>query len=277
MADLSPKDVMKLRNQTGLPMMDCKAALAESGGDFAKAEEILRKKMKGKLDKRTDRAAGQGRIEVTSNPDAGVAAIIELRAETDFTAKSDKFIETAKKLAELALQASSGAVTATAAMSAAIDDLRASTGENCSLARAHKVSGETGTTAFGRYVHHDGKTGVLVQATGSINDETLREICMHITAAVPRPQGISAKDVPADVVEKERRFRIEQAMESGKPKEIAEKMVEGGMRKFFEEIALLEQPWVRDPAKRIKELVGPNAQIISFFRWQVGETEAPAA
>ncbi len=271
MTEISAKDVMDLRNRTGLPMMDCKSALMEAKGDKTLAEEILRKRLKGKMEKRTDRAAGEGRIEVAYNIAAGVGAIVELRAETDFTAKSEKFVGAAKSLAKMALEAGSGAVAATAAMSAMVDDLRAATGENCSFARGHKVMGETGTTGFGSYVHHDGKTGVLVQATGSINDETLREVCMHITAAVPRPAGISAKDVPADVVEKERRFRIEQAMESGKPKEIAEKMVEGGMRKFFEEIALLEQPWVRDPTKKIKDIVGPKAQIVSFFRWQVGE------
>lgn len=271
MSEISAKDVMDLRNRTGLPMMDCKAALSEAKGDKTLAEDILRKKLKGKMEKRTDRAAGEGRIEVAMNPDSGVASIIELRAETDFTAKSEKFVSAARKLAEQALEAKSGSVAPTESMTALVDDLRAATGENCSFARGHKVTGESGTTAFGRYVHHDGKTGVLLQATGSINDETLREICMHITAAVPRPAGISAKDVPQDVVDKERRFRIEQAMESGKPKEIAEKMVEGGMRKFFEEIALLEQPWVRDPTKTIKELVGPKAQILSFFRWQVGE------
>lgn len=269
--EISAKHVMDLRNRTGLPMMDCKQALTEAKGDIAVAEDILRKKMKGKMEKRTDRAAGEGRIEVAHNMDSGVGAIIELRAETDFTAKSEKFVSGAKRVAELALLAHAGAVEATPQISAVVDDLRAATGENCSFARGHKVAGESGTTAYGRYVHHDGKTGVLVQATGSINDETLREVCMHVTAAVPRPAGISARDVPQDVIDKERKFRIDQAMESGKPKEIAEKMVEGGMRKFFEEVALLEQPWVRDPTKKIKDIVGPKAQIISFFRWQVGE------
>jgi elongation factor Ts len=271
MAEITAKDVMNLRNRTGLPMMDCKAALAEAGGNVEAAEEILRKKLKGKMEKRTERAAGEGRIAVAINADAGVASIIELRAETDFTARSEKFVGAAQDLARLALSAYAGDVAPTPEMQRVLDDLRAATGENCSLARGHKVAGETGTTAFGSYIHHDGKTGVLVQAVGSIGDETLREICMHITAAVPRPAGISAADVPADVVEKERRFRVAQAMESGKPKEIAEKMVEGGMRKFFEEVALLEQPWVRDPSKRIKDLVGPDAQIVAFFRWQVGE------
>ncbi|MFN0131028.1 MAG: translation elongation factor Ts [Phycisphaerales bacterium] len=272
MPEINPKDVMKLRNDTGLPMMDCKAALAETKGDFEAAKDWLRKKLKGKMDKRTERAAGEGRIAVATNVDSGVAAIIELRAETDFTAKNEKFVSTAKKIAELAIEGTSGAVTPTAAMTALVDEMRITTGENCALARAHKITGETGTTAFGVYIHHDGKTGVLIQATGSINDTTLKDVAMHIAASPTRPLGVTAKDIPPDVIERERKFRIDQAIESGKPKEIAEKMVEGGMRKFFEEIALLEQPYIRDETKRIKDIVGPKAQIIGFYRWQVGET-----
>lgn len=271
MSEINAKDVMNLRNRTGLPMMDCKAALAEAKGDVEKAEEILRKKLKGKMEKRTDRAAGEGRIGISINEASGVATIVEVRCESDFTAKSEKFVAGVQKIADLAQNAHAGAVSATPEINAVIDDLRASTGENASLARGHKVIGETGTTAYGRYVHHDGKIGVLVQALGSISDETLRQVCMHVTAAVPPPLGISANDVPADVVEKERRFRIEQAMESGKPKEIAEKMVEGGMRKFFEEIALLEQPFVMDPTKKVKDIIGGKAQVVEFYRWRVGE------
>ncbi len=269
MAEINSKDVMNLRGRTGLPLMDCKSALAEAAGDMDKAEEILRKKLKGKMDLKTSRAAGEGRIAIARTREA--AAIIELRAETDFTAKNEKFVGAAQKVADLAIESHAGGVAATPAMQAVIDELRISTGENVSFARGHKLVQDPGSGAFGSYVHHDGKTGVLVQAEGSISDETLREICMHVTAAHPRPVGITAKDIPADVIEKERRFRLEQAMESGKPKEIAEKMVEGGMRKFFEEVALLEQPWIKDQNKKIKDLVGPKAQVLAFFRWQVGE------
>ena len=268
--EVNAKDVMNLRNRTGLPMMACKAALAEASGDVEKAEELLRKQLKGKMEARTDRAAGEGRIAIHSTGEA--AAIVEIRAETDFTAKSEKFVGACKKVAELAaLEGHAGDVPVASKMTALIDDVRISTGENCSYARGHKFVQDPGTGAFGSYVHHDGKTGVLIQAEGSISDETLRQVCMHITAAVPRPQGISANDVPANIVEKERRFRIEQAMESGKPKEIAEKMVEGGMRKFFEEVALLEQPFVMDQTKKIKDIVGAKARIVAFLRWQVGE------
>ena len=269
---ISAKDVMALRNRTGLPMMACKKALTEADGDAERAEEILRKSLKGKMETKVDRAAGEGRIGIAVTGDGTAAAIVELKAETDFTAKNDKFIDGTKKLAELALQASgAGEVDATAEMGAIIDDLRITTGENISLGRAHKVSGESGKTAFGSYVHHDGKTGVLLHAEGSINDETLRQVCMHITAAFPRPVGVTSDDIPADVVEKERAFRISQAEESGKPREIAEKMVEGGMRKFFAEIALLEQPFVMDTAKKIKDIVGGDAGVVGFYRWEVGE------
>ena len=145
----------------------------------------------------------------------------------------------------------------------------AAAGHRLRLARGEKLVGAPGAFAF--YVHHDGKTASLVQAKASADETVLKDVCMHVVAAVPRPQGLSASEVPAPVVEKERKFRIEQAMESGKPKEIAEKMVEGGMRKFFEEIALLEQPFVKDPTKKIKDIVGGADKLVAFRRWQVGE------
>ncbi|HMN39289.1 MAG TPA: translation elongation factor Ts [Phycisphaerales bacterium] len=272
MAEISATDVMKLRNQTGLSMMECKRAMVEAGGDLLKAEDILRKSMKGKMDTKVDRVAGEGRIAVAVSPNGDAATIVELRAETDFTAKNEKFIAVTDRVAHIALAASSGDVPVMPEMTRMIDELRISTGENVSYARGHKVSGAQGKTAFGSYVHHDGKKGVLLVAEGDVNDQTLRNICMHIVAAVPTPKGVNAQDVPADIVERERKFRVEQAMESGKPKEIAEKMVEGGMRKFYEEVALVEQPFVMDPTKKVRDIVGPKATIIEFFRFQVGET-----
>ena len=267
MADISAKDVMALRNKTGLSMMECKKALVETGGDQEAAEDFLRKKMKGKMDTRTDRIAGEGRVAISVN-DAG-ASIVEIRAETDFTAKNDQFIAATDKVAQMALEAGEGAVEPTDGMKATIDEIRISTGENASIARVHKVARTSGD-AFGTYVHHDGKTGVLIHANGDIGDDVLRQICMHVTAAVPRPMGVTADEIPADLVEKERKFRIEQAMESGKNQEIAEKMVEGGMRKFYSEVALLEQDFVMEPSKKIKDLLG-GASIKAFYRWQVGE------
>ena len=268
MAEISAKDVMALRNRTGLAMMECKKALTEAGGDPEKTEELLRKKLKGKMETKVDRAAGEGRIEVAVAGDNSAAAIVELKAETDFTAKNDKFIDATKKLAEMAV--SSGSPEPTDEMKAVVDDLRISTGENISIGRIEQLGGTAGSTVYGRYVHHDGKTGVVVQGEGDLSEEVLRQIAMHITAAVPRPLGVSPDEIPTDVVEKERQFRISQAVESGKPQEIAEKMVEGGMRKFFAEVALLEQAFVMDPSKSIKELLG-SATVSSFRRWEVGE------
>ena len=270
MAEINAKDVMNLRNKTGLSMMACKAALAEAGGNPEKAEELLRKQLKGKMDTRTDRAAGEGKVAILLNADRSQAAIVEIRAETDFTAKSEKLGESMTKVLAEVLKAPAGPVATNPVISAALDEVRISTNENCSYARGEKLQGVPGAFAF--YVHHDGKTASIVQASnGAVPEATLKDVCMHVVAAVPRPQGLSASEVPAAIVEKERKFRIEQAIESGKPKDIAEKMVEGGMRKFFEEIALLEQPFVKDPTKKIKDIVGGADKLVAFRRWQVGE------
>ncbi|MEO1585390.1 MAG: translation elongation factor Ts [Planctomycetota bacterium] len=267
MADISAKDVMALRNETGLAMMECKKALMETGGDVEAAKDHLRKKLKGKMDSRTDRVAGEGRVAISVN-DSG-ASIVEVRAETDFTAKNDQFIAATDKVANAALSENEGDVEPTDDMKATIDEIRISTGENASIARIRKVAKGDGDT-FGAYVHHDGKTGVLIHANGDVADDVLRQVCMHVTAAVPRPLGVTPDEIPAEMVEKERKFRIEQAVESGKPQEIAEKMVEGGMRKFYSEIALLEQDFVMDPSKKVKDMIG-GATVKAFYRWQVGE------
>ena len=271
MATISAKDVMALRAATGLGMMDCKEALAETNGDMTAAEEYLRKKLKGKMEKRTDRAAGEGRIAIAVARDNSSAAIVEIRAETDFTASNEKFQNATKQIADLALTGPAGDSAPTDAMTKVIDDVRISTGENASIARVRKVAGGA-DAKFGAYIHHDGKTGVLVQGKGDIDEQTLRQIGMHVAAAQPRPEGVTASDVPADAIEKERKFATEQAIESGKPKEIAEKMVEGKMRKFIEERVLLEQPFVIDPEKKVKNLVPADASIVSFVRWQLGES-----
>jgi elongation factor Ts len=267
--------VMKLRNNTGASMMDCKKALVEGGGDMGKAEEILRKNSKGKMDKRTDRAAGAGRIAVAMHgPDAGEkvphAAIIEVRAETDFTAINEHFVAMCERVASAAAEQPSGMVTCSAEMQKEIDTIRMTTGENCSYARGHKFNGGP-HAVFGAYVHHDGKTGTLIHAEGEITKELLKDIGMHIVASVPAPKGVSAADIPAEIIEKERKFRTEQFLESGKPANMQEKIVEGGIRKFVEELALLEQPYVKDPSNKVKDIIG-KATIVDFKRWAVGET-----
>src|SRR6185503_15299004 len=141
MTEVSAKDVMKLRNETGLSMMECKKALVETAGDAEKAAELLRKKMKGKMDARVDRAAGEGRIAVLINPQESAAAIVELRTESDFTAKNENFVRLAREIADLAMHHAGGAVPVSPSMTALIDTMRAQTGENISYARGHKLFG----------------------------------------------------------------------------------------------------------------------------------------
>lgn len=268
MAAISAKDVMKLRNTTGLAMMECKKALTEAEGDFEQAENLLRIKLKGKMDKRSERAAGEGCIVIAAKGDSVVMA--EILAETDFTAKNDRFMAAAQQIADQAMEADDGCISPTEAMTAIIDDVRISTGENCSIARVCKFTNAGGS--FGSYIHHDGKTAALIEVEGDASTETLRDVCMHIAAGVPTvPLGVSPDDVPPEAAEKEKAFRLEQAVASGKPKEIAEKIVEGGMRKFFAEVALTMQPFVKDDSKTIAEVVGSGTTIKAFHRWVVGE------
>lgn len=266
MAQINAKDVMKLRDATGLAMMDCKRALTEADGDFEKAENILRLHLKGKMEKRTERAAGDGVIAIAQDGNSIVFA--EIRAETDFTAKNERFANAAQKVAQLALHAGDGPVEPTDEMKALIDDVRISTGENCSIARIVKF---TTPGKFGYYLHHDGKTAALVEVEGDAPEQVLRDVCMHITAGVPAvPLGVTPDTIPAQAIQKERDFRVQQAMESGKPKEIAEKIVEGGMRKYYEEVALALQPFVKDPSRTIADVLGKNVTLKSFQRWMVG-------
>ncbi len=271
MMTIDAKDVMTLRARTGLGMMDCKQALAETKGDLTAAEDWLRKKLKGKMDARASRAAGEGAIVIEVSKDGRAASIVELRAETDFTARNEKFVGAAQQIAQEALKAPAGDVSPTPAMQKVVENIRITTGENASIARVHTLKGG-GSTMFGLYRHHDGKTGVLIQGEGSVSADLLRDVGMHITAAAPRPQGVTQNDIPGHIIERERKFALEEAMESGKPKEIAEKMVEGKMRKFFEGVALLEQPFVKDPEKKVKALLPKGGSIVAFLRWSVGET-----
>jgi len=272
MAEISAKDVMALRASTGLGMMDCKKALQETGGDRGAAEEWLRKNVKSKMDKRTDRPAGEGRVGIAVADDGRSAAIVELRSETDFAANNEQFVNMVDQVARLALEHHAGDIDGDEKITDAVDNVRLTTGENISFARGHKLTGGS-NTMFGWYIHHDGKTGVLIQGEGDVSEHLLREIAMHIAAAQPRPQGVTPDDIPSHVVEKERQFALEQARESGKPEEIVQKIVDGKMRKLYEELALLEQPFVKDPDKKVKDLLPGDASIVAFLRWQVGEEQ----
>lgn len=257
----TPKDVMALRQKTGLGMMDCKQALAENNGDMEAAEQWLRAKRKGKMDERTERTTGEGRIGIAIEGDE--AAIVEIRTETDFTAKNDSFIAMVEDVAKSALNADVGDITPDEAMTKRIDDLRITTGENVNFARGEKLKGGS----FGAYVHHDGKRAAMVQIEGSLDEDTLKGLCQHIV--FHDPLGIDESDVPAEKLEEIRTEAIEEAKQSGKPEEIAGKIAEGRVRKYLEDNTLLHQKYVLDESKTIKELLG-EARITRFLRYTLG-------
>ena len=250
--EVSAKDVMALRQKTGLGMMDCKKALIEHNGDANAAETALREKMKGKMDTRVDRAAGEGLIIITIDGDK--ASILEFRAETDFTARNENFIAMANEIAKMSLEQGDGDVEFTDAMKALLDEVRITTGENISMARGHRLTGGN----FGQYIHHDNKLGVLLQFDGEMPAELSTGICQHVAANMPTPMAVKRNEAKAE------------AENSGKPPEIAEKIAEGKMRKFFEEVTLLGQKYVRDETKQIKQLLPEGVHLKKFVRNQLG-------
>jgi len=262
---ISAKDVAALRQRTGVGMMDCKKALTETNGDVEAAVELLRKRLKGKMDERADRAAGEGAIAVARS-EAG-AAMIELRSETDFAARNDTFLEAARKIAELALAQPEGEVQATPEISALIDELRITIKENISLARGVKLAGKVGT-----YEHHNRQLGALVQGDGDIADELLNGFCQHVTAATPTPLAVDEAGLPTELVDQQRSEAIEEAKASGKPAEIAEKIATGKLRKWVDENTLLGQIYLRelDAKKPVRDYVPKGAKLTRFVRYSVG-------
>jgi elongation factor Ts len=266
----TPKDVMKLREKTGLGMMDCKEALTVNNGDMKAAEEWLRAKMKGKMDTRTERATGQGRVAVAI--EGHDAAIVELQCETDFTARNSDFVKMTDDVARLALKAAPGKIEASDAIKKRVDDVRITTGENMTFARGMHLKGAAGTT-FGSYVHHDNKRGAIVQIEGDApSAEVLSGVCMHIVAHVPTPVGVDQNDVPPDTLKSIHAAALAEAKDSGKPEQIAAKIADGKVRKYLEENTLLDQKYVRDPSGKqsVREAIGGKAKVVKFIRFVIG-------
>jgi elongation factor Ts len=261
MADINAAMVKALREETGQGMMECKKALQEANGDAQAARDILRKKGLVKAEKKAERATSEGLIGIRALP--GVAVMVEARCETDFCARNDEFQAMVAKLLDLASAAPAGAIEPTDAMKDAVQHALAKTGENMSYARGVKIA----APLIGTYLHHNRKVGVVIGIDGQVPEEILTGLCMHI--AFSAPMGIRPEDVPADLVAHERKFAIEEAVASGKPPQIAEKMVEGKLRKFLAERSLLEQAYVRDETKKVKEVLG-TATITAFARFAVG-------
>jgi elongation factor Ts len=290
------KDVQALRQRTGAGMMDCKRALEETGGDMDQAIAYLRAKGIAKAEKRADRAASEGLIVSAISPDGRSGALIELNCETDFVARNDDFVALANAMANRVLSdATLNGVVPSAEGSAlmaapwsggagetvadAIKAASARTGENLVLRRYARFETDG---ALGAYVHHNGKVAAMVEVTGGSGDAAqalATTVAEHAAAGVPSvPVAIRRDEVDAALVERERQIFIEQARNEGKPEAIAQKMVEGRVNKLFKEIALLEQPWIREEKKSIQQVVteagkaaGTTLDVRRFVRFRMGE------
>jgi elongation factor Ts len=290
MAEVTAALVKDLREKSGAGMMDCKKALQETAGDMDAAIDWLRTKGLSKAAKKSDRAAAEGLVAGKLSDDGKTGVVVELNAETDFVAKNDTFQQAARDVAAVALGVDGGVDAIAAAKTAKgevvsdmITNLIATIGENMRLRRSARLSVGQGAVAL--YLHNvqgDGvaRMGVLVAVEGAgdaakLNDVG-RRIAMHVAATAPL--ALSPADLDPAVVQKEREIQTEIAMESGKPREIAEKMVEGRIRKWQEEVVLLKQPFVMNPDQTIEQLVAETAKelgspvsVKGFVRFMLGE------
>jgi elongation factor Ts len=270
-AEVTPKIIKELRDATGAGMMDCKKALLESDGDMDAATEFLRAKGLAKADKKATRVAAEGRIAVAT--EAGKAVLVEVNCETDFVAKDGSFLDFTASVANAALGVEEGTIEGLLSADIGgetVEDTRqalvSKIGENIQVRRLVSRGGK-GTTV-GAYVHMN-RIGVLVEIEGG-SPELAADVAMHVAAMNP-PFAVP-EDVGPEVLEKERAFLSEQALNSGKPKEIVDKMVDGRIRKYLEEICLVSQTYVKTNDKTVGKLLDENgAKMIGFTRIEVGE------
>jgi elongation factor Ts len=285
-ATITAKMVGDLRAKTGAGMMDCKKALTEAAGDMEQAIDLLRKKGLSAAAKKSGRVAAEGMIAAVGNAKSG--ALAEVNSETDFVAKNDAFQAFANGVAEVALKENPADVETLKGLDFPDSDRNvgdelthqiATIGENMNIRRFARLESASGVTAS--YVHGGGKIGVLVQLDAEKGDdpqvaETARMLAMHVAAA--NPQYLCRADVPADVVEREKDIMRVKAIESGKPENIVEKIIEGQINKFFGEICLLEQVYVIDTDKKVGKVVealakelGGQVTLAAYSRFQLGE------
>jgi elongation factor Ts len=289
MAEVTAALVKDLREKSGAGMMDCKKALVENAGDMEAAADWLRTKGLAKAAKKSDRAAAEGLVAGKVSGDGKIGVLIELNSETDFVAKNEIFQGTARDIAAVALgiegvEAIAAAKTARGeVVSSVITNLIATIGENMRLRRSARLSVDQGAVAL--YLHNVqgedvARLGVLVAMEGAGDPAKLKEvgrkIAMHVAATAPL--SLSTDDLDPAIVEKEREIQTQTAIESGKPREIAEKMVEGRIRKWQEEVVLLKQPFVMNPDQTVEQLVAETAKEVGspvavkgFVRFALGE------
>jgi elongation factor Ts len=271
MAAITANLVKELRIKTDAPMMECQKALKEADGDLAKAEEILRVRLGNKANKAASRIAAEGLISILIAPDLKSAAIAEVNCETDFVTKNDDFIALSKGIAKIVLEKNPADLTALgneayagSTVEATRTALIGKIGENMTARRFIRLSS---TNSFVSY-EHNGRIGVLVEYSGDAT--AARDVAMQIAAT--KPVSLDVTGVPADIIEKERSVATQKALESGKPANIAEKMVEGSIQKFVKEVALMSQAFVKNDKQTIEQfLKEKNTQVHSFTLYVVGE------
>ena len=275
MAEITAAMVKELREKTDAPMMECKKALSEAGGDMDKAEEILCVKLGSKATKAASRVTAEGIVSVSISADGKLGSIIEVNCETDFVAKNDDFLKLAKDCAELVASQNPADVAALSALplgDGTVETTRAALvgkiGENMSMRRFVRVEAQGKLTS---YIHGGAKIGVLLDLVGG--DEQLgKDIAMHIAAS--KPKSLDASGVSAEAIESERRIAIEKAKEAGKPEAMLEKIAEGTVQKFLKDVTLLGQVFVKaeDGKQTIEQLLkAKGASVASFVLYLVGE------
>ncbi|MBK8453583.1 MAG: translation elongation factor Ts [Thiofilum sp.] len=271
---ITAKMVQELRERTGAGMMDCKKALTETNGDMEAAIDLMRKTGALKAEKKSGRIAAEGRVVIKTTPDSKVAALVEVNSETDFVAKDTNFVEFAEAVADALLANRPADLEAVAALRLAsgqtVEEARtalvAKIGENIQVRRFQIIEATEGSIAT--YLHSNNKIGVAVSSTGDA--ELGKDLAMHIAAA--RPVCVDESGVPADIVARERDVQLDIVMQSGKSREIAEKMLEGKMRKFLAELTLLGQAFVKDQNQTIAQLLkAKGATVAGFVRLEAGE------
>jgi elongation factor Ts len=275
MAEITAGMVKELREKTDAPMMECKKALTEAGGDLSKAEEILRVKLGNKASKAAARVTAEGIVGLFISDDGKLASLIEVNCETDFVAKNDDFLALVNGCARLVAEKNPADVDALSQLplgDGTVESTRAALvgkiGENMTIRRFVRIQAE-GKVAS--YVHGGSKIGVLVDLVGG--DEAMaKDLAMHIAAS--KPKSLDSSGVSADLIEAERRVAIEKAREAGKPDAMIEKIAEGSVQKFLKEVTLLGQVFVKaeDGKQTIEQLLkARSARIASFTLYVVGE------
>ncbi|MGE7089864.1 translation elongation factor Ts [Lysinibacillus sp. NPDC048646] len=275
MANITAQLVKELREKTGAGMMDCKKALVQTEGDLEAAIDFLREKGLSSAAKKSDRIAAEGTTYILAQ--GNEAILIEVNAETDFVAKNDKFVVLVEQLAAQLLAAKPESVEAALELENAegvkiadqISTAVATIGEKINL-RRFEIKTKTDADAFGSYLHMGGRIGVLVTLEGSTDEAAAKDVAMHIAAI--NPTYVSREEVSAEEVEHERKVLTEQALNEGKPENIVAKMVEGRLGKYFEDVCLLDQSFVKNSDQKVRDFVASTGgNVTGFVRYAVGE------